>query len=466
MQIQSPPWRFGAPGSTLPGTALVFKRTNLRFDEPMTHAIQVMARKDRKSRIDAELKSSTRTMPFKFREKMRDLPHVRVPIGVPVYRMKNGRTEAEQDDYLLKHSSLPTDFFNAGEENVDAQRIQHELLLVMSHDNKRPIYDTLKKSAQQEEPLLLTASGVVVNGNRRMAAMRDLVASEPGAFGTFQFIDALVLPAEANERDLDEIEVRLQMMVETKQEYSWINQRLKMRRLMEEHGLSEKEIAKHMNYAKASTVNREIRELALVEEYLERYRGVARTNYTLFVKGAQIFKEIAQRVTNKQGTSLELAKGIAFTMVKGSKEITDRVYEYRDSFGEDLDRVVERLVLDLNIPINAAKAISVDESDPLSGLDSSTPPHVEELLRRLNDPTQAEDLTPRITTIQDSINRGKSDDDKRAQAMMELRKIATNLSGVDLAELDPRHYKDTRVALESCTTRIAHLSSQLEKLGG
>ena len=104
------------------------------------------------------------------------------------------------------------------------------------------------------------------------------------------------------------------MMVETKQEYSWINQRLKMRRLMEEHGLSEKEIAKHMNYAKASIVNRELRELALVEEYLEQYRGLAKTNYTLVGKGAQIFKEIAQRVTNKQGTSLELAKGVAFTM--------------------------------------------------------------------------------------------------------------------------------------------------------
>lgn len=432
----------------------------------MSYTIQVKPPKDRKTRIAAEVKGSKKKVAFRFREKMRDLDLVRVPVDIPIYRMKNGRTEAEQDDHLLKHPELPADFFSAGEENADTQRVQHDLLLEKSKDHLRPIYETLKQSGQQEEPLLVTSGGVVVNGNRRMAAMRDLVGSgSGGAYDTFKFIDALVLPAEATERDLDEIEVRLQMMVETKQEYSWINQRLKMRRLMEEHHLSDKEIAKLMNYTKASAVTRELRELALVEEYLERYRGEARTNYKLVVKGAQIFKELALRVANRQGTELELAKGVAFTMVKGSKEISDRVYEYRDSFGEDLDKIVGQLATDLNIPIGVATLTVTDESDPLGGLDVSTPPHVEELLKRLNDPAQAEDLTPRITTIQDRINRAKSEDDKRAQAMVEMKKVGTTLSGIELGELDPKHYKDTRIALDSCTARLQDLSKQLKNLG-
>lgn len=432
----------------------------------MSYTVPVVLPKDRKTRIAAEVKASKKTMPFKFREKIRELDHIRVPVDLPVYRMKNGRTEAEQDDYLLKHPDLPVDFFSAGEENADAQRVQHELLLEKSKDNLRPIYETLRQSGQQEEPLLLTSGGVVVNGNRRMASMRDLVASDKdNTYGTFKFIDALILPGEANERDLDEIEVRLQMMVETKQEYSWINQRLKMRRLMEEHQLTEKAIAKLMNYTKPSNVTRELRELALVEEYLERYRGEPKTNYKLVVKGAQIFKELALRVANRQGSTLELAKGVAFTMVKGSKEISDRVYEYRDSFGEDLDKVVDQLVTDLNIPVVASAAVPVDESDPLDGLDVSTPQHVEELLKRLNDPTQADDLTPRITTIQDRINRTKSDDDKRAQAMTEMKKVATMLTGIELSELDPKHYQDARIALDSCSARIQDLSKQLKKLG-
>jgi hypothetical protein len=434
----------------------------------MSYLVKVVPRSDRKARIAAEAKASSRNMSFKFRGKLRDLRLIQIPLDMALYRMKNGRTEGEQDFYLLNNTKLPTDFFSAGEENVSAQRVQHEILLEMAKIQTRPIYQVLEKTMQQEEPLLITTSGVILNGNRRVAAMRDLFDRDKSTFGTFQFIDAAVLPAEATERDLDEIEVTLQMAVETKLEYTWINERLKIRRLMEEHDLSAQEIAKLMNYPKASMVNRELQELVLVEDYLERYRKEPKKSYKLVEDGAQIFKEIAQRVGKKQGTQQELAKAIAFSIVKGSNQIEDRVYAYRESFGEYLEPLVERLVADLKIPVKPArpgKAPKTADDDPLGGLEAPTPPHVEELLRRLNDPKKAEDLTKRIVKIHDSIKHAHKEDDRRAQAMLDLKKVASILTDVDLDELDPKHYKETRTVIDGCAKQLDDLARRLKKLG-
>ena len=57
------------------------------------------------------------------------LPVIRVPIDLPIYRMTNYRTQTAQLKYIRDNPGTPADFFRSGEENIDAQRAQHGILL-------------------------------------------------------------------------------------------------------------------------------------------------------------------------------------------------------------------------------------------------------------------------------------------------------------------------------------------------
>ena len=76
---------------------------------------------DRIVTIAEEVKSPKRREQVHFRGKMDDLPVARVAIDLPIYRMKNGRTQVEQYQYL-EEADQPEDFFENGEENISAQQ--------------------------------------------------------------------------------------------------------------------------------------------------------------------------------------------------------------------------------------------------------------------------------------------------------------------------------------------------------
>jgi len=93
-----------------------------------------------------------------------------LPIEVPIYRMENFRTFTDQREHTLKEK-LKQDYFTAGQEIESVQQAQHELLAALARrgvaDSIVPVIDVLKKE-KQREALLITNSGVVVNGNRRL----------------------------------------------------------------------------------------------------------------------------------------------------------------------------------------------------------------------------------------------------------------------------------------------------------
>src|SRR5438876_2814521 len=167
--------------------------------------IIVRDRADRRALINAEQATSSRAEAVHFRGRMVDLKVIQIPIDFPIHRMKNGRAQVEQYQYVEEHH-LPSDFFGTGEENVTVQQAQHRILLEMSHDEKANIYDELERVSTQRETLLITADGVVLNGNRRLAAMRDLFAKDPARYASFSHVAAKVLPPESTEKDLELLE--------------------------------------------------------------------------------------------------------------------------------------------------------------------------------------------------------------------------------------------------------------------
>lgn len=196
---------------------------------------------------------------------------IRVPQEMLLYRVDNGRLVAEVEEFLRKRS-LDWAAWRERQEERATQVKLHELLLEKARDPAGPIYQELQRQAQQIEPLLITAEGVVVNGNRRLAAMRELLSNDPARYGSFQTIRAAVLPAETQPADLEFIEASLQMAPETKLAYGWINRRMKLRRQRDELKLAVEQICEAYRLEESGQLGREISELQLAEDYLVNYR--------------------------------------------------------------------------------------------------------------------------------------------------------------------------------------------------
>jgi hypothetical protein len=189
-----------------------------------------------------------------------------------LYRVDNGRLLAGLQERLAQQ---PRRLQQLAEQESEpgTQELLHELLVEKARDVQGPILQELERLGVQTEPLLVDAEGVVVNGNRRLAAMRWLLAVDPQRYGRFQQPMAAVLPPEVERADLEFIEAALQMAPETKLAYGWIDRRLKLREQREQLGLADEWIVEAYRMGDPGQVERELAELVLAETYLAEVSG-------------------------------------------------------------------------------------------------------------------------------------------------------------------------------------------------
>lgn len=151
---------------------------------------------------------STRTETIEYRGVSRNLEVVTISPKVPLLNPGNSRLRAQ----LLEHpqySLVATD-----PTSPEAQKILAGLL---SSTEK---FDELKWQIvdfRQQEPGIVSRDGLLVNGNTRLTAIREL--GLPG-------FDVAVLPADATNDDFFEIEMSLQLRKLVHQDYTFTNELL------------------------------------------------------------------------------------------------------------------------------------------------------------------------------------------------------------------------------------------------
>ncbi len=91
-----------------------------------------------------------KTHGIRFQGKFEYMQIYSVPIDLPKYRLKNGRTAAAQIEFLATHPKVDRKLFTNDPELLEAQFIQHNLLKGMV--NEEGLLDYFKKH-QQELPL-------------------------------------------------------------------------------------------------------------------------------------------------------------------------------------------------------------------------------------------------------------------------------------------------------------------------
>lgn len=213
------------------------------------------------------------------------LRRITIETSLPLYRLQNGRTHRKQTEYLEHHPQLAPDFF-ADPEDPQAQAAQNEILLSLI--NEKDLATDLDDRGQHT-PLVLTADGTVLDGNRRLAALRKDNKSHA---------TAVVLPATAEAKDIYETEIELQMQRDTKADYGWIDRALHIDYGIRDLGESIDTVAKRMRLGQ-SDVKIETQMLELARLYLlwlNRPGQFHRVPQPAGGASEQSFRELAQRL--------------------------------------------------------------------------------------------------------------------------------------------------------------------------
>jgi hypothetical protein len=388
---------------------------------------------------------------------------VRLPLNLPIYRMANGRTQTHQLAYIAD-KGLAEDFFANGQENETVQHLQHEILRRLAREGRdsiTPIIDELERT-KQTEPLLVTPSGVVVNGNRRLAAMRELYTERSGDFPTFAHVECAVLPALSDEQ-VEDVEIRLQMRPETKLPYGWIDECLKIQKQMDA-SRKEDEIARLMRKRPAD-LRRALSALKYAEIYLRDWHKKPH-DYRLVEAGQQFFNDLVARLKNKEGELLEANMRMAWILFDSRQGLGSRIYDFNKVLGDKAAEVLTKLAEQIEVDVASAETDDEPEDDldvdlgEGSACEETTPYGA--LIAVLDDPNRREEVADELRAVcQTIIDAGRTVMEGRS-ALGAVQDANTRLTEVDLTKADPKTYDGIDKQLDQIVHRASDLKRKLK----
>jgi hypothetical protein len=259
-----------------------------------------MANIDRRKAIEdalAEYESQnmTRTLRLEFRGQERDLKVIRINPQIPILNNNNSRLRAQ----LLTHASR--DVVQTAPESEQAQQVIMQLLRATED------YKNLKEQIRdlgQVEAGVITGSGLLINGNTRLAAMRELNKSG---------FDVAVLPADATSEDLVDIELNLQLRKLVHQDYTFTNRLLMMKHYIDS-GKTIEMICQKMAWHRNG--KRKFEQAMRMLGYIEEVRALSKTPtaYSVFDTKEQHLKDLDEKYESlKSNGDIKAAETMKWT---------------------------------------------------------------------------------------------------------------------------------------------------------
>jgi hypothetical protein len=283
--------------------------------------------------------------------------------------------------------------------------------------------------------------------------MRDLYARDPQTYAAFGHVEVAVLPADASEQELSELETDIQIAQDLKLEYGWVSKALGLRRQLEDLHWTLDRASEHWKEPKQS-LTALLSRLSLAEEYL-RYLGRSR-QYDEVEEDELAFQRLQQRQAARVGldpTRLETERLVMYALIANKTDIRDRLYNYAGS----VDRIADRfLASPLGRSSNGAEAEKpVDQDDPLAGLptaDSQVPRSVLELLR---DQSQSGDVARFAEGAYEDLRDQERRDKRGNQLSRDADRINSLAAGLSLANADVETMPLVLIQLMSSLQHVA-----------
>ena len=324
----------------------------------------------------ADRTASRTTFDVPFRQRHVPLAKIDVPISFPLYNIRSGRTHRAQTEWIERNRK-PVDFF-ADAEDDEVQSVQHSLLLGMIQEEG--LASDLARR-QQRNPIVLTYDGFIIDGNRRVTALR--------VAGDIENVVAVVLPMDATLPEVFETELELQMARETRADYNWIDQGLHVRYGVQQLHEPVGSVAQRMNIQERE-VNDILARLVLVDIYLawaetpDAYHRVPADSEQSFIELSE--RESRQQFRNLSALHREAIRLACFGVIQsaggGYMDIRNVADTIRSKPTEVVTRLHERL------PAELAARLDMPVAEP-----AESPP-ADDLLSLLAEAASDETTTP------------------------------------------------------------------------
>ena len=187
-----------------------------------------------------------------------------IPLEYLVYNPYNGRIGSVVKSYERQNHQLDP------EDPEDKKRIEKFLWDSKPEANKNTKKRLLKEHQQKHG--IVTADGIIIDGNRRASLLNNLMADETVPFNEkshCQFFIAIILPEDADKKEILSLETTYQMGEDAKVDYNPIEKYLKCKDL-KDAGFTDDDIAGMMD-CKRGEVRTMLSTLSLMDEYLDEY---------------------------------------------------------------------------------------------------------------------------------------------------------------------------------------------------
>jgi len=380
-----------------------------------------------------------------------DLPVVPVEAERLVYRADNGRILSE-----IRHACRDEGLLDAKGRIVEAdsrvQAILHRLLVAKASDQTSPIFAELEQYALQTEPLLITRQGLVVNGNRRLASMRELLGRDPEKYAGFKTIACAVLPDSFSYETIEFIEANLQMAPDLKLSYSWINRRLKLREHVAD--LPRELIVDAYRLKDAGEIENELGELALAESYLDYVGASADFDRVADLEAYFLaFHESLAALKNPHLRELWTFAGFALLATRDS---LDQPVEHLYPFTPPRPQAIPNWVMRaFAADRGVAEPQSTGQNDPI-------PPRIATRVRPiLADPANAGEVARHLVALINTLKSNETELLGATRVLANLRNFRAAVEDKGLSLLDERQYRQIRVELVALLSLLGEDPSDL-----
>jgi hypothetical protein len=188
----------------------------------------------------------------------KNLTVIRIPTEHMLLNHMNHRIKAQLDDRNINATEI--DYTSS-----ESQQLIEGLLSDTDEFNK---LKSQLRSLQQREPGLITRDGLLINGNTRCVALRQL---RKEGVDHASHMDVALLPKSVRDVDILDIEIDIQMVKLVNQEYTFTNRLLLIHEAASK-GYSNKEISKVMDWRRGG--EKKVEQHLRVLNILKAIRGM------------------------------------------------------------------------------------------------------------------------------------------------------------------------------------------------
>lgn len=214
--------------------------------------------------LDHPEKACRTGIPITYHGKTITLNAYDIPLQYLVYNPYNGRIGSAVKSFERQHHQLNP------EDPVDKNIIEKFLWNSKPEANKKTKERLLKEHQQLHG--IVTADGMIIDGNRRASLLNNIMNDNNIPFSEkvhCQYFIAIILPEDADKKEILALETTYQMGEDAKVDYNPIEKYLKCKDL-KDAGFTDDDIAGMMD-CKPSDVRTMLSALKLMDEYLDEY---------------------------------------------------------------------------------------------------------------------------------------------------------------------------------------------------